>query len=93
MKAQPNKGPASTYEQPYGNLVELSTSSIIIDGVGLDLLAEVVGEYLDLLKSSAAVYEKNGDYALGIFASGWCRFLDQCSRNLCDTDDNRQALA
>ena len=78
---------------PYGNLTELNTERLILDSIGAQTLESIALNYLNLLGTSSAIYEKNGDYALGIFSSGWCRHLDEASRFLSGTDDNRQALA
>ncbi|MBN1199624.1 MAG: PAS domain S-box protein [Bacteroidales bacterium] len=76
----------------YGDLSLLNRDGLILKAVGKKQLTEIASEYMDLLESSSAIYERNGDYALGIFSSGWCRMMDAASRKLCDTDDNRIAL-
>jgi PAS domain S-box-containing protein len=92
-KRQPAEAQERAYVPPYGDLVSLNTCRLILDSVGEQVLTDIIGDYLDLLDTSAAVYEKNGDYGLGVFSSGWCRFMDAASRAVCGTDDNREALA
>ncbi len=77
---------------PHSDLTELNTCRIILDFVGKDVLDDITSDYIHLLGTSVAIYEKNGDYAYGIFTSGWCNLLNSASRNLCETDDDRKAL-
>lgn len=81
-----------TTGQPYGDLTELNSHRQLLDSVGKSLLSEVASDYVGLLGTSGAVYERNGDYALGMFTSRWCQFMDQASRAQCRTDDNKAAL-
>jgi len=84
-----NKGAA---QQSYGDITALNRYRVIMDAVDRDVLEDIASDYLDLLETSTAIYEANGDYALGIFSSGWCKKLDEASRKLCETEDNRKAL-
>ncbi len=79
-------------ERPYGNLAEFNTNRVILDAVGEDMLAGIAHDFLDLLDTSTAVYERNGDYALGIFSSSWCRFLDEASYRQSGIDNPKAAL-
>lgn len=89
-----NKPSANDTEvQGYGDLTTLNKGGLISRSIDKGTLKEISTEYLNLLETSSAIYEKNGDYAYGIFCSGWCRLMDSASRKLCHTEDNAAALA
>jgi PAS domain S-box-containing protein len=79
--------------QPYGDLTVFNTQHGILHAVGKKMLHRITREYIDLLGTSSAIYERTGEYAFGIFSSGWCRCLDAASFQLCQTADLPTALA
>jgi len=79
--------------QPYGDLTIFNTQHGILYAVGKKMLQRIAREYIDLLGTSSAIYERTGEYAFGIFSSGWCRCMDAASFRLCETQDVPTALA
>jgi signal transduction histidine kinase/CheY-like chemotaxis protein len=80
------------YEAPYGDITALNTCRVIRDAVGAEALEAMGRDLMDLLDTSVAIYEANGDYAYGLFDSRWCRLLDSASFARCRTDDPAAAL-
>ncbi len=70
-----------TQEAANPTQMEERDSRLIIDAVGKTVLEEIMLDTLNLLGTSAAVYEKDGTCSMGIFSSGWCQYLDNSFRN------------
>jgi PAS domain S-box-containing protein len=83
----------SAGQGPYSDLTSLNRGGLISTSIDTSILRGIASEYLDLLETSSAIYEINGDYALGLFSSSWCSMMYSASRRLCQTDDNATALA
>ena len=84
--------PIAPIAPAYGDVTELNAERLILDGVGTATLRSLATDAVGLLDTSLAVYERNGDYAFGMFVSNWCGMLDNASRQLCATPDNAEAL-
>ncbi len=92
LNEKENINGAESYIPFYGDITELNTGQTILDNVGKENLKILTSELMDLLDTSVAIYEINGDYAFGTFNSGWCQLLDASARKLCNTNDNKTAL-
>lgn len=88
----PSSSNITTYKPDYGNVTKFNTSRIIIDNIEHKTLEALSEDIMDLLDTSIAVYEKNGDYAYGRFDSTWCQLMDSSSFKLCKTTDTKKAL-
>ncbi|MBF0295569.1 MAG: transporter substrate-binding domain-containing protein [Magnetococcales bacterium] len=83
---------ADAFQPVYGDITRFNTDRTILDALGAATLETIVSEFMGMLSTSSAVYEINGDYAAGIFSSGWCQMMDSASFRLCGSDDPVQAL-
>ncbi len=83
---------AKNYIPDYGDVTKLNTERTILDNVGAVTMKTLCSDIMDLLDTSIAIYEKNGDYAYGQFDSSWCQTLDIASFRLCNTQDSKKAL-
>ncbi|MGF7141058.1 PAS domain S-box protein [Roseimarinus sediminis] len=92
LNANPRDINQEALQPGYGDLTTYNPNGLIVNSINKEELNDIANDYLGLLETSSAIYEKNGDYALGIFSSGWCRFMDSASRKLCNTKSNRKAL-
>lgn len=89
---RPIEAAEAVQEPAYSDPTGPNTSRLILDAVGPDLLLDIVGDYLDLLETSSAVFERNGALAFGTVTSDWCRSMDQQSQKGSSTEDHRATV-
>lgn len=82
-----------TYRPAYGDVTQFNSCREILDNIDRDNLQAMAEDVMALVDTSIAVYEKNGDYAFGMFNSGWCQLLDDASFKLCNTGNTAEALS
>ena len=73
------------------DLAGLTTSRILADSVGQELLAQIAGDFLELVGSAVAVCERSGDCVVTVFGSSWCEFLNGVSGGRGEAVGGREA--
>ncbi|MDP8222550.1 MAG: PAS domain S-box protein, partial [Candidatus Lernaella stagnicola] len=68
-----------------------SGAGLVFSSVGKDVLRDIVFDFVHLLGTSVAVYEKDGESAIEIFHSAWCGILDDASQ-IVRPGDSQQTL-
>lgn len=64
-----------------GNIIyKTDSKGLIFNNLGLDVLKEIIFDYLNLLETSSIIFESDGSYALGIFISEWCINLHESKK-------------
>jgi PAS domain S-box-containing protein len=76
----------------YGEIGNPEGEHAILDAVGKPMLLDTVNGFALLLGGSAAIYEKNGDHAVCVFGSEWCRNLDESSFRATGCEDPLKAI-
>ncbi len=76
----------------YGDLTRLNRNRLILDSVGEKTLFAYAKELMLLLDSSINIFESNGDYALSMISSSWCKLHDEASREKNRLIDNSVAI-
>ncbi len=61
-------------------IFKTDSKGLIYNNIGLDVLKEIVFDYLNLLETSSIIFESDGKYALGIFISDWCINLHESTK-------------
>ena len=61
------------------DLVGLTKGRILTDSVGQELLAQIAGDFLELVGTAVAICERDGNCAVTVFGSSWCEFLNAVS--------------
>lgn len=84
---------SNTSSHAYDKISKYNVCRTILDTIGIDLLSEIVEGYLSILGTSAVVFERTGEYAFGMFSSGWCKYMGSSSRKLCNTPSDSDAFA
>lgn len=93
LEGQPSEKSAAIAPASYGDLTTADTTGEVARAVGPAVLREITTESIRLLGTSLGIFERDGAYALNRETRGWCRHLDEASRKLCKSDDNREAQA
>gem|GEM_PF-1316000 len=76
-----------------GSLSDLNKGGRILKNVGHERLSLLSADLMELLHSSIAIFEENGDYAFADFSSSWCHFMFHSSYKLCKKSSLKDSLS
>ena len=73
------------------HLPNVTTSRILADSVGQELLSQIASDFLALVGSTVAICELSGECVAAVFESPWCEFLDKAAMGRADVADGGKA--